>query len=166
MTKVIVLNNDFSIIGTTTYKRAVRLIVTGKAEPLANSEIRIHPSMLLPLVIRLVKAIRNLWKKAVPWSKNSISVRDGYTCQYCGAEISRKKVTVDHVIPKSQGGKNSWENTVCCCFSCNNKKDNKTPTQAGMSLLRKPYQPTIMEFLMQKIEADGLDKILRSIGVY
>lgn len=166
MTKVIVLNNDFTVIGTTSYKRAIRLVVTGKAETLADSDIRIHKSMLIPLVIRLIKAIRNLWKKAVPWSKHGIAIRDGYICQYCGVSIPKAKVTIDHVVPKSHGGKNSWENTVCCCFKCNNIKEDRTPSEANMVLRRKPVQPTIMEFLMQKIESEGLENILKSLGIY
>lgn len=166
MTRVIVLNTDMSILGTTTYKRAIRLVVTGKAETLAETDRRIHPTMLIPAVIRLVKAIRNLWRKEVPWSKGNVHIRDNYICQYCGSEVAKTKATVDHVIPKDKGGKNSWTNTVTSCFSCNNLKENRTPSEAKMPLRGKPYQPTIMQFLLQKIESEGLDKVLKSLGVY
>jgi len=166
MTKVIVLNNDFTVLGTTSYKRAIRLIVKGKAETVAESGIRIHKSMLIPSVIRLIKAIRNLWKKSVEWSKHGVAIRDGYICQYCGVAIPKAKVTIDHVIPKAYGGKNSWENTVCSCFKCNNMKENRTPSEANMALRKKPVQPTIMEFLLQKIESEGLEEILKSLGIY
>lgn len=166
MSRVIVLNTDMSILGTTTYKRAIRLVVTGKAETLAETDKRIHPSMLIPAVIRLVKAIRNLWRKEVPWSKNSVHIRDSFTCQYCGEQVIKSKVTIDHVIPKDLGGKNSWVNTVTSCFPCNNAKGNRTPTQAKMPLISRPYQPTIMQFLLQKIESEGLEGLLKEIGVY
>jgi 5-methylcytosine-specific restriction endonuclease McrA len=153
-------------LGTTTYKRAIRLIVTGKAEAIANSEIKIHPTINVPLVIRLVKAIRNLWRTKVPWNKSNVHVRDDYTCQYCSLKLQSNQATVDHVIPKDQGGKNDWENTVCSCFACNNTKGNKTPNQARMTLKRKPYTPTIMEFMMMKIQSDGLYELLKDLGIY
>ena len=166
VSRVIVLNSDMSILGTTTYKRAIRLIVTGKAESLKDSERRIHPSMLVPLVIKLVKAIRNLWRKQVPWSKHNIHIRDGFKCQYCGNLVQKSKITIDHVIPKDQSGKNSWTNCVSSCFGCNNKKQNRTPSQANMSLIRRVTTPTIMEFLLLKIKAEGLSEILKELGVY
>ncbi len=166
MQRAIVLNTDMSILGTTTYKRAIRLIVKGKAEAIVDSKVRIHPSMLVPLVIRLVKAIRNLWRKSIPWSKSNVHIRDSYICQYCGESVPKNKATIDHVIPKDQGGKNGWENTVCSCFSCNNKKENRTPSQARMGLKRQPYCPTIMEFLLRKIKQEGLEKVLKELEVY
>jgi 5-methylcytosine-specific restriction endonuclease McrA len=166
MNKVIVLSVDHSILGTTTWKRAVKLIVKGRAEALADSEYCIHKDMVIPTVIRLLRAIRNLWRTSVPFSKHNIHVRDGFICQYCGTKIHPSKATIDHVIPKDLGGKNSWTNCVCSCFSCNNKKENRTPSQAHMSLLRLPTQPTIMEFLMRKIKAEGLAGVLKELGIY
>lgn len=166
MEKVIVLNADMSILGTTTWKRAIRLVVTGKAEPLADSNTRIHPTMYIPKVIRLIKAIRNLWKKEVPWAKGSVHIRDRYICQYCGIPVPKKQATIDHVIPVAKGGKNKWNNTVCACKSCNNKKEDFLMSEVGMSLSRKPYQPTIMEFILLKIEQDGLAGILKDLGIY
>ena len=165
--KCIVLQNDFQILGTTSWKRAVSLVVSEKAEIIAESEKRVHPKMFAPRVIRLIKAIRNLWKKQVPWSKINIHVRDDYTCQYCGEKIKNKsKATVDHVIPKSRGGKNSWENLVTSCIECNNvKKGDKLPSEANMTLQRNPTKPTIMEFVIQKVKAEGLDKILKDLGI-
>ena len=166
MTKCIVLNSDMTILGTTDVKRAIRLVVTGKAESLMDTERRIHPTMNVPAVIRLVKAIRNLWRKSVPWSKQNVHVRDKYTCQYCNVKIPKNKVTIDHVIPQAQGGKNSWVNCVCSCFKCNNYKEDRTPSEAGMSLIRQPVAPTIMEFLYKKIKSDGLEEVLKDLGVY
>jgi 5-methylcytosine-specific restriction endonuclease McrA len=166
MAKCIVLNSDMSILGTTDYKRAIRLVVTGKAESLVDTNRQIHPEMFVPAVIRLVKAIRNLWRKRVPWSKQNVHVRDKFICQYCGTKIPKNKATIDHVIPQAQGGKNSWENCVCSCFRCNNYKEDRTPSEANMSLKKKPVAPTIMEFLYKKIKADGLEEVLKELGVY
>lgn len=166
MSKVIVLNPDMTVLGTTSYQRAICLVVTGKAEALAESDRLIHPTMFVPLVIRLIKAIRNLWTKQIPWSKQNVHVRDKYTCQYCGTSLPKSKATIDHVIPVARGGKNSWTNTVCSCFECNNRKQDRTPNEANMPLKKKPIQPTIMEFLLQRIESEGLEGTLKSLGIY
>jgi len=166
MTRCIVLNHDLSILGTTSWKRAIKLVVKGRAETLTESDHKVHPTMAIPLVIRLVKAIRNLWKKEVPWSKVNVHVRDNYTCQYCGKKLHKNKVTIDHVIPRAQGGKNGWENCVTACFDCNNKKEDRTPSQANMSLLKKPFKPTIMEFMLRKVKQEGLEKVLKDLGIY
>ena len=166
MEHVIVLNADMSILGTTSWKRAIRLVITGKAETLADSNTRVHPTMCIPKVIRLIKAIRNLWKKEVPWAKGSVHIRDQYICQYCGETVPKRKATIDHVIPVAKGGKNKWDNTVCSCFDCNNKKEDFLPSEVGMSLLRQPYQPTIMEFILKKVQSDGLEGVLKEIGIY
>ena len=164
--RCIVLNSDMTILGTTDAKRAIRLVVTGKAESLLDSDRQIHPTMLVPAVIRLVKAIRHLWRKKVPWSKANVHVRDKYICQYCNDPVPRNKATIDHVIPQAHGGKNTWENTVCSCFKCNNYKEDRTPDQANMTLNRQPIAPTIMEFIMKKIASEGLEGILKELGVY
>lgn len=166
MSAVIVLNADMTILGTTTWQRAVRLVVTGKAVSLADSERKIHTTFNVPKVIRLIKAIRNLWRSNVPWSKGNVHVRDGYICQYCGKELKRTSATIDHVIPQAQGGKNSWDNTVTSCFPCNNSKQDRTPSQAHMTLRRQPWQPTIMEFLLRKIQSEGLENILSDLNIY
>jgi 5-methylcytosine-specific restriction endonuclease McrA len=166
--QVIVLNQDMTILGTTTWKRAIRLVAKGKAEVLAESDNRIHPSMFIPTVIRLVKAIRNLWRTQVPWSKANVHTRDMWTCQYCGEKILRRSgLTVDHVIPQAQGGKNTWDNTVTACFPCNNRKGDKTPHEARMGLIKGlPGHPTIMEFILRKIRQEGLESMLQELGIY
>jgi len=71
-----------------------------------------------------------------------IMERDNYTCQYCGHKFKSKDLNIDHVIPRSRGGKRSWTNLVCSCFVCNNdKKQDRTPAEAGMKLIRKPIKP-------------------------
>lgn len=165
-TRCIVLNADMTILGTTDVKRAIRLVVTGKAESIVETDKKIHPTMNVPAVIRLVKAIRSLWKKNVPWSKANVHVRDRYICQYCGIRVTRSEATIDHVIPQAQGGKNGWENTVTSCFPCNNDKGDKTPSEANMALKRQPIAPTIMEFLYKKIKSEGLEEVLKDLGVY
>ena len=90
-------------------------------------------------------------------------VRDGYTCMYCGA---RDKLTIDHMLPSSRGGKTSFENCVTACQPCNNRKGNKTTSEARMFPSRQPHCPTISEFFRIKMRALGVDKCLKEWGVY
>ena len=76
---------------------------------------------------------------------------------------SPKGMTIDHILPRSKGGKSEFENTVCCCFACNNKKDNRTPSEAKMFLKFRPYTPTIMEFLIRSIKNSGMEETLNEL---
>jgi hypothetical protein len=76
-------------------------------------------------------------------SRLGIFIRDGFTCQYCGKKFSPKNLTIDHVIPRSRGGRTEWLNVVTSCVSCNLKKGDRTPEEAGLILIREPRQPTI-----------------------
>jgi 5-methylcytosine-specific restriction endonuclease McrA len=90
-------------------------------------------------------------------------VRDRYICSYCG---SNKNLTIDHIIPISRGGKSTFENCITACKSCNNKKGDRTPSEANMYLTKKAYSPTISEFLKLKMKQLGADAYLKEIGVY
>lgn len=126
-------------------RRAIVLLVTGKAEPIAGLEetyweVR-SPSIILqvPASIRLkIHGVERDWK--VPaLSRREVLRRDKHQCQYCG---SRHKLTLDHVIPRSRGGKHSWENVVIACEGCNTCKSDRTPQEAGMILKTLPKAPT------------------------
>ncbi|OGQ80824.1 MAG: HNH endonuclease [Deltaproteobacteria bacterium RIFOXYA12_FULL_58_15] len=77
----------------------------------------------------------------IRFSRHNIFVRDDHQCQYCGKKLPRKKLNLDHVIPRSRGGKTNWENVVASCFPCNQKKGGHNPQEAGMRLIRKPKRP-------------------------
>lgn len=81
------------------------------------------------------------FSKRVRFCREHIFLRDNFTCQYCNKKLSSKLLTIDHVIPLSRGGKNKWTNVVAACSKCNNVKGNKTPDEARMPLLSKPYAP-------------------------
>lgn len=102
-------------------------------------------AMEMPAVIRLLEFVNP--KKKVQFfesfTRQNVYHRDGGKCMYCGTPVSRNKFTFDHVIPKSRGGKTVWQNIVCSCLSCNSKKDNRTPQEAGMKLIQKPYAPIL-----------------------
>lgn len=101
---------------------------------------------LSSLTIQVPRIIRCLFYDKVPiygikLNRKNIYARDHNTCQYCGKKFNTKELTLDHVIPKKQGGTNLWTNLVCACVSCNSKKGGRTPSEAGMKLKRKPFQP-------------------------
>lgn len=141
---VVVFSQSYLPLGRVNIKRAIVLLITEKAEPvnIGNDEgIAIHSPnrvLLVPQHIRLkIVHAEKAWK--IPSiSRREILKRDKHTCQYCG---STKKLTIDHVIPRSQGGKHTWDNVVVACEPCNNRKGARTPQQAGMILHSKPKTP-------------------------
>jgi len=150
MQTVIVLNASYEFLGLISWQRAMTMLVTRKVEVVKESEriVRtVSKSFRIPAVVRLVKFIRQVYRREVPFSRKNILTRDEFVCQYCGREFSSGDLTVDHIIPKVQGGSNQWTNVVACCRMCNMKKGGRTPRQAGMRLVRKPFKPTIMEFI-------------------
>ena len=107
----------------------------------------------MPCIVRLFYFVRP--KKDVkiymPLTRRNIYVRDDGICQYCGGKVSLSKMTVDHVIPKSIGGKHIWKNVVCSCFSCNNRKGDKLLKDTNMKLLRQPKAPDVIKTLQESI---------------
>ncbi|HMC66725.1 MAG TPA: HNH endonuclease [Gemmataceae bacterium] len=99
-----------------------------------NSEIQV------PRVIRLV-GYDKLPKQTVKFNRRNIFARDNNQCQYCGRKHPTSELSLDHVIPRSQGGQSIWENVVCACVGCNVRKGGRTPKQAHMSLIRRPDKP-------------------------
>jgi len=93
-----------------------------------------------PRVIVLVR-YEGLIRKEAKFNRLNIFRRDGGACQYCRKKFSRAELTIDHVTPRSQGGKSVWDNVVCCCVDCNRKKGGRTPEQARMKLRTKPRKP-------------------------
>lgn len=94
----------------------------------------------VPKIIRLLGYDR-LPKQDVKLNRRNIFARDYNTCQYCGKHFPTSELSLDHILPRSQGGISSWDNLVCCCVRCNAKKGGQTPDQAKMHLIRKPYKP-------------------------
>lgn len=119
-----------------------------KAENIATLNGRLVRSASIsipcPSVIRLKKFIHLPYTRVILTRKNIIK-RDGNKCAYCGK--SDVPLTVDHIIPKAKGGSDAWENLVAACVHCNNKKGDRTASEAGMKLHVKPYKPTHITFL-------------------
>lgn len=142
---VVVFSKNYLPMSRVNLRRAVTLLVAGQAEPMdfvqgAIWQVR-APSFVLqvPEHIRLTSSNpERLWK-VPPVNRREVLRRDGHRCQYCG---STKKLTLDHVQPKSRGGPHSWDNVVTACEPCNLKKSDRTPQEAGMVLRTKPKAPT------------------------
>jgi 5-methylcytosine-specific restriction endonuclease McrA len=98
---------------------------------------------LVPSVLRLHEVIRRPLPQ-LKISRKSVLARDGYTCVYCG---SRESLTLDHVFPRHRGGETTWENVVCCCLRCNNKKGSRTPSECGMRLPHPPRKPRYVPYI-------------------
>ena len=136
--KVLVLNSTHSPINICGWKRAMNLLFLGKADPLESAGEMINGRYALPSVIRLHRYIPLPFQSVVLTRKN-IFLRDNYTCQYCGRVGIN--LTIDHIIPKSRGGNDSWENIVVSCMRCNNRKGDRMPAEAEMPLVGEPYKP-------------------------
>jgi hypothetical protein len=142
MDKVLVLNADYTPLNVTSLRRGFVLVIKGKAEILEKG---IEPIMttvgdfVRPIIIRLLSYVK-YHSRPLKINRKRIYKRDNNQCIYCE---SKKHLTIDHVIPKSRGGNNTWNNLVTCCLSCNLKKGNKTPEEAGMRMTLKPYEPSI-----------------------
>ncbi len=138
MAKVLVLNASYEPLNITNWQRAVVLLLKGKAEQVEHNGKMLAPNFPLPTVIRLYHYV-NLPYKDVPLTRRNILHRDGHSCQYCG--YMGEDLTLDHVIPKSRKGGDSWENMVTACVRCNVKKGNQTPKEANMPLRKNPRRP-------------------------
>lgn len=142
---VLVLNSTYEPLHFTNVRRAVSLLLAGKAESVESSPRLIRsPSrtLVLPAVIRLASYIRKPFLERVAFNKKNILRRDGYTCQYCSRR--GEKLTVDHVLPRSRGGQTTWTNVVAACLRCNLLKGNRTVEEARMRLIREPVHPQFL----------------------
>ncbi len=139
MSGVVVLNTDNTALHTVSIKHAIKMLVREVAiVEEAHEERRIGPYPW-PLVLRLIRYVKTtfLYAKSPTWSKRGVLRRDHHHCAYCGGTAE----TVDHLVPQSRGGGNTWHNTVAACLRCNNLKANRTPAEAGMTLSWKPVAP-------------------------
>lgn len=146
MVGTIVLNASYEVLTTVDWQRAVCLVVNGEAEVVESRGDLVvrsqHLEIPRPAVIRLyryvyVKYTDRRLAKSGRCTNRGVMQRDNWTCVFCG----KKADTVDHVLPRSRGGEDIWENLAAACQPCNNRKANRTPEEAGMKLLWHPYAP-------------------------
>jgi 5-methylcytosine-specific restriction endonuclease McrA len=151
--RVLLLNGStWEPLSVVSVPRAINLILADKAIVVEQSGqfLRTVSSKFpIPSVIAL-RTFINVPRRRAHWSRKGVLVRDNYTCIYCGAKpgslqknkvLAKNDLTVDHILPKSQGGKDHWSNTACACYYCNHRKGNRQPHEAGMKLLWEPKMP-------------------------
>ena len=166
---VLVLNKHYMANGVTDVKRAFCLVFRGAAEIIDVDEgkfsnhnfeswqelsefkaefekdsyswIKCVANILaIPKIIRLI-SYGEFRHRDAKLNRRNLFTRDKNTCQYCGRKMKVSELSIDHVVPKSRGGKLEWPNVVCACVKCNVKKSNRTPNEANMKLIRKPFKP-------------------------
>jgi 5-methylcytosine-specific restriction endonuclease McrA len=149
--RVLVLNASYEPLQLISVRRALVLLLQEKAELVEAAMQQLRAQSVIyhvPLVIRLVRYIRIPRQLRLPCSRRAVFARDRETCQYCGQQPGRANLTMDHVIPRSQGGQTTWENVVTACRDCNHRKGGRTPEQANMVLLSTPRQPQYLAFAL------------------
>lgn len=137
---VLLLNASYTPLRVINWKRAITLVVEGRADVVENSDQIAHsPSinMEIPEVIRLKKYVKVPYKKKIPVTNKGVLKRDNHTCGYCG----KKATTIDHIRPRSKGGKHSWLNVVAACVKCNSTKSDTQLSDLGWKLNIKPFEP-------------------------
>lgn len=149
------LNQNYEPLTVCSARRAIVLMFQGKVEMIETANgLKIHTvdnEYSLPSVIRLSQYKKVPYKRIMLTRKN-VLIRDDYRCQYC--HTLKGPMTVDHIIPKKMGGSDTWENLVCSCARCNNKKGNRTPDQAMMRLQKRPNRPTFITFIQRNYSID------------
>ncbi len=160
--RVLVLNQSWEFLGTKSWQDAISDVWVGSATVLETYDRIVRsPSieMRVPAVIALRQQVQVSYDRIfrVSFSSRNVFLRDSFLCQYCEQDLDRRRFTsqdlsgqprlvkllptLDHVLPASRGGKTTWENTVTACKSCNKLKGDRTPVEAGMSLLKEPRRP-------------------------
>ncbi len=154
MPHVLLLNASYEPLAIIPQRRALSLMLRERVDAATDEMLRlagVTDSLEIPTVVRLRRYIR-VPQRGVGWTRRGVLMRDNYRCIYCqisageqqrGKAIRRNDFTIDHLIPRSRGGKNTWSNTACACSACNQRKGNRTPHEAAMSLLWEPKMPRV-----------------------
>jgi 5-methylcytosine-specific restriction endonuclease McrA len=140
---VLVLNQNYEPLNVCNVRRAVVLVLRGKAEVIEHARGALHTArsaIPLPSVIRLVSMIRRP-RPRLRLTRKEIFARDGWACVYCGR--ATRELTLDHVLPRHRGGAHTWDNLVSACKSCNHHKAGRTPSEARMAMAREPAVPRV-----------------------
>ena len=140
MARALVLNASYQPLCVVPVRRALVLALKGKAEVVHENGQVFHSeslTMRAPTVVRLNYFVRVPYRARASLSRRAVFVRDNYECQYCG----RPAENVDHIVPKSRGGRHTWDNVVAACRPCNARKDNRAPADVGLKLRHAPQPP-------------------------
>ncbi len=140
MARALVLNASLEPLSVVPVRRALVLVLAGRADVVATNGMVWHSEHLSinsPSVVQLRRFVSVPYARRVPVNRRTVFHRDRYSCQYCG----RQAENLDHVVPRSLGGEHTWSNVVAACRRCNTRKGGRTPKEAGLSLLRAPKTP-------------------------
>lgn len=154
MQSTLVLNASYEPLNIVSAQRAITLILKGKAVSIDDSPRSFNwanGSIEVPYVIKRLTMVHKEYRKTIGYSHKAVLFRDNHKCVYCG----RKATTVDHVFPKSLGGKDSYENCVAACTKCNGKKSNKLLETMGWELDFKPTPPSPYVMLLNRAKPDS-----------
>lgn len=182
--QVLVLNRSWVAINLASVRRAISLLYQGMARVVDPDDFTLYefadwcelsaireggrylrtPSMRIrvPEVIVLT-AFNGFFRKDIRFSRRNIFERDQHTCQYCGKKLAKSELSIDHVVPQSKGGKDTWENLVLACLKCNVRKGDRTPGEAQMPLIRKPKKPLWLPTLGARLPGSGITSWQRFI---
>ena len=157
MRTVLLIDKNYMALSIISWKKAAKLIFKGKAEPITGTEKHdvgvSEGKFSLSSIIRLLSIIP--WRahsSIMRFSRRNLMIRDKYHCQYCNIKVGKYKGTIDHIIPKSKGGKTDYLNCVLACKECNLKKSDRTPEEANMPLIQRPRKPSFGTIYAARIE--------------
>ena len=148
MPRTLLLNASYEALTVVGWKRAIGLVVLDRVDLVEEYDATVsspHQSWRVPAVIRLREYLSRPWVP-VPFSRRNVFLRDEFRCQYCLRGMKTCDATIDHVFPRSRGGKHCWENVTTACGSCNRKKGARTPREAEMPLHSEPFRPRWLPF--------------------
>jgi 5-methylcytosine-specific restriction endonuclease McrA len=140
---VLVLNRDFDALNVCNVRRALTLVIRGKAEVLEIADVPVRTATAdveAPVVIRLARQVRRPPSR-LALTRRAVFMRDNFTCQYCG--LHSRDLTLDHVVPRHRGGRDAWDNLVAACRACNHRKGHQSLAASGMRLAREPCEPYV-----------------------
>jgi len=158
---VMVLNRSWVAVHVASVRRAISMVYSGVARVVSPDDLATYDfddwkelsraaedrcihgvnfNLLVPEII-VLNFFNEFVRREVRFSRRNIFERDRNTCQYCGRRFTKSELTIDHVVPRSRGGRDTWENVVLACMKCNVRKGNRTPREAGLRLIRTPRKP-------------------------
>ena len=158
MNAVLFLDIDWQPMRVDAWTRAITDLFLGKIEVVEYSRDRtikgVGREYPMPAVVRVLRRFRRD-RVVIRFSRINIYTRDRFTCQYCGQRFLAEDLTFDHVVPRSAGGRTTWDNIVTACVPCNARKANRTPREARMTLRRRPAKPRYLPVVT--VRMDGRD---------
>jgi 5-methylcytosine-specific restriction endonuclease McrA len=169
MVAVLLLNASYEPLAVIPLRRAVSLMLRDRVDAVTEDILLMRSvtrALPIPAVIRLRRYVK-VPRRGAHWSRQGVLRRDGYTCIYCGIGageeqgdrlLMKRDFTVDHIVPRSQNGRNTWGNTACACPACNQRKGSRTPHEAGMALRWEPKIPRV-DYLVASSEIPEAWKI-------